>query len=201
MHSDECGTQSHERALSTKGARQVVAHVGVVVERAGHETAQPARGEALGRSVHRQDPSEVAVLGLVGELFDERRLYLLQAVVVLHLAGEGDPVTRGEPLLHVRLVEPHAEQDAGPIDDGDLRDGQARARPFDAYLMNATDDGRLGARLHIAQRRDVGQVEVARGIVTHEVADGDHAEPLKGLGARGVDETRLRGGEFVGEQP
>ena len=50
-----------------------------------------------------------------------------------------------EALGHVGLVEPHAEKNAGTVDDGDFDDGQSGAGLLDLDGVDPADDGRLGS--------------------------------------------------------
>ena len=66
------GAQGDEAAARAQLGRQVVGHVGEVVDRRCDETPQPGGRQPLGRAVNRQHAAGLGVVLLGGELLDER---------------------------------------------------------------------------------------------------------------------------------
>ncbi len=186
------GTVGDERVFEPHPDRQVIGHVGVVLDGVGDEPAEPVHRQSLGGAVHRQDTGEVLGVLFGGKSLDVGRLDLLDPLEAHRdPSREGDAVAGGELLRAVGLVEPHADENARTVHYRDLDDREARLGLLDADLVDAPDDSHVGPDLRRGQRRDVREVQVPERVVANEVADRRDVELGQQLGTCVIDKPDL----------
>ena len=151
--------------------------------------AHGALAQALGRRVHGRDPLEVDQVFLVGLVFDDLELRMIDddlRAACLGLAVDDDALTRREDLLHVVRVEPADDQHgtqcvARGFLERHLEHLPAPAEPLGRRGNNdpAHADGAVPG--HVGEVLELPAILVAARIVGQQIADGEQTQPFERL--------------------
>ena len=176
------------------------------LERAVDEGAQAALAQALGRGVDGRDALEVDEVFLVGVVFDDLELGVVDADALaagLGLAVDDHALAVGEDFLDVPGVEPADRQQGrqGVAVHLLQRDLEHLALAAQARGFRRDDDAANAHGLVVAAGGEVfkmAAVLVTARVVREEIADGVEVEAFEGLDTRGADagEVGERRGEF-----
>ena len=162
------------------------------VERVAHQTAHPCGRDLLARRMYGDDHA----LGhlAVAELFDIGVHHALEAVIELHLAGNGDAHAGFDLVFQPRLAKACDHKHAGCVHHRDFDQGKVWARPLELDLVDRPLDSARPADARAGNGLALRQVYIASGEVREQVADRAHAQTRKRLRASRADQLHTRRG-------
>ena len=130
----------------------------------------------------------------VAELFDIGVHHALEAVIELHLAGNGDAHAGFDLVFQPRLAKACDHKHAGCVHHRDFDQGKVWARPLELHLMDRPLDSARPADARAGNGLALRQVYIASGEVREQVADRAHAQTRKRLRASRADQLHARRG-------
>ena len=192
MDARQRGAAGHEPIPHAQIERQRIIAALHGIERVSHQTAHPRGRDLLACGMHGDDHA----LGhlAVAELLDIGVHHALEAVVELHLAGDGDAHAGFDLVFQPRLAKASDHEHAGCVHHRDLDEREVGARALELDLVDRPLDSARPADARAGDGLTLRQVYIASGEVREQVADRAHAQTRKRLRASRADQLHARRG-------
>ena len=192
MDARQRGAARHEPIPHAQIERQRIVAALHGIERVSHQTAHPRCRDLLACRMHGDDHA----LGhlAVAELLDIGVHHALEAVIELHLAGDGDTHAGLELVFQPRLAKACDHEHAGCVHHRDFDQRKVGTRALELDLVDGALDSARPADARAGDGLALRQVDIASGEMREQVADRAHTQTRKRLRASRADQLHARRG-------